>query len=50
MLQIRLHNTAPPYIFLPVLTQQMTLRIANSNYQRIFDILLVRSALPIDAR
>jgi hypothetical protein len=35
-------------IFLPLLTQQMTLRVAYSNYQRILDILLIDSALPID--
>jgi hypothetical protein len=41
-------TTLPPYIFLPVLMQQMTLRVAYSNYECIFDFLLVRPGLPID--
>jgi hypothetical protein len=35
-------------VFLPLLTQQMTLRVAYSNYELILDFLLLQSALPID--
>ncbi len=48
--QIKVSSYLPPYIFLPLLTQQMTLRIAYSKYQCIFNNLLIRSALPTDAR
>jgi hypothetical protein len=48
MLRIWLRTTLPPYIFLPLLTQQMTLRVAYLNYERIFGFLLIGPALPID--